>query len=40
MYLGKKELLMVLEIIEEVLNRYSWKELEKLRDKIIERVGK
>ena len=35
MYLGKKKLLMVLSIINMYLEKYSWKDLEKLREEII-----
>lgn len=35
MYLGKKKLLMVLSLINMYLEKYSWKDLEKLREEII-----
>lgn len=36
MYLKKEELKMILSLINSELNKYSWKDLEILRDKIIE----
>lgn len=36
MYLKKEELKMILSIINKELNKYSWKDLEILRDKIVE----
>lgn len=39
MYLGKKKLLMVLSIINMYLKQYSWKDLEKLREEIIQKLG-
>ena len=38
MYLSKKKLLMILSIINMYLKEYSWKDLEILRDEIIEKV--
>lgn len=39
MYLNKKSLLMILSIINMYLKEHSWKDLEKLREKIIERLA-
>lgn len=39
MYLGKKKLLMVLSIVNMYLKQYSWKDLEKLREEIIQKLG-
>lgn len=38
MYLSKQKLLMILSIINMHLKEYSWKDLEILRDEIIEKV--
>lgn len=35
MYFSKKKLLMILSIINMYLDKYSWKDLEKLRNEII-----
>jgi hypothetical protein len=40
MYFNKKKLLMILSIINMYLKNYSWKDLEILRDEIIERLAK
>lgn len=39
MYLSKKKLLMLLSIIDMYLAEYSYKDLEILREEIIEKVG-
>lgn len=39
MFFGKKKLLMILSVINMYLDKYSWKDLEKLREQIIEKVG-
>ena len=39
MFFGKKKLLMILSIINMYLDKYSWKDLENLREQIIEKVG-
>lgn len=38
MYINKKELFMILSIINMYLEKYSWKDLESLRDKIVNRI--
>lgn len=38
MYLSKKKLSMILSIINMYLKEYSWKDLEILRNEIIEKV--
>ena len=40
MYLSKKKLLIILSIINMYLKEYSYKDLEILRDEIIEKVVK
>lgn len=40
MYIGKKQLLMILSIINMYLEKYSWNDLEQLRNKIIERLAR
>jgi hypothetical protein len=38
MFFGKKKLLMILSIINMYLDKYSWKDLERLREEIIKKV--
>lgn len=39
MYLKRKELVMLLSIVNMELEKYSWKDLEMLRDKIIRKLA-
>lgn len=34
MYINKKEIKIILQVIEEVLSKYSWKDLEILKEKL------